>query len=80
MLIGVDNVSIVDPSARGRKSIRMESRSIYRGGIFTFDVDHMPEGCGTWPSLWLESDVLPDGGEIGKSHNNNNTNNDLFLA
>ena len=32
---------------------RLISRQLFRGGIFVFDVKHVPIGCGVWPALWL---------------------------
>ncbi|ORY83497.1 concanavalin A-like lectin/glucanase domain-containing protein [Leucosporidium creatinivorum] len=48
-----------------RESIRMSSKKRYSGGLFVFDVTHMPTGCGVWPALWMVApDNWPTGGEI----------------
>lgn len=48
--MGVDSKEIA--SGRGRKSVRIETKKTYEGGLITIDVKHMPGGiCGTWPAL-----------------------------
>jgi len=32
---------------------RLISKKLFRGGLFIFDVEHVPIGCGVWPALWL---------------------------
>ena len=33
--------------------------------ILSFDVPHMPEGCGTWPAAWeTDGNDWPNGGEV----------------
>jgi len=40
---------------------RLISRQLFRGGIFVFDVQHIPVGCGVWPALWLNGFIAaPD--------------------
>ncbi len=40
---------------------RLISRQLFRGGIFVFDVEHVPIGCGVWPALWLNGFIAaPD--------------------
>uniref|UniRef100_A0A6C0JQF4 GH16 domain-containing protein n=1 Tax=viral metagenome TaxID=1070528 RepID=A0A6C0JQF4_9ZZZZ len=36
---------------------RLISRKLFRGGLFVFDVEHTPIGCGVWPALWLNGFV-----------------------
>ena len=36
---------------------RVMSRKLYRGGLFIFDVEHCPIGCGVWPAIWLNGFV-----------------------
>ena len=62
-----------------RKSVRLESNSLYGLGVFVWDVQHMPVGCGTWPALWsYTNNTWPYGGEIdvveGVNGNTNTTN------
>lgn len=32
---------------------RLMSRKLYKGGLFIFDVEHIPVGCALWPAVWL---------------------------
>jgi hypothetical protein len=61
-----DDWSIVDPSARGRDSVRISSQTAYDEAIFVLDLAHMPAGCSTWPAFWTLSKQgpWPAGGEI----------------
>ena len=49
--------TVVPLTARGRKSVRIESKEFYGGGLFVLDVDHIPAGCGTWPAFWFLGDL-----------------------
>jgi hypothetical protein len=51
-------------SGRGRNSIRVESKASYNHGLVILDLNHMPEGCGTWPAFWLLGPDWPTGGEV----------------
>ena len=62
-----DSENVVDPSDhRGRSSVRIQSVDAYSEAIVIFDLQHMPEGCGTWPAFWSLSAAgpWPKGGEI----------------
>jgi hypothetical protein len=61
-----DDQSIVNPSARGRDSMRISSQNAYDEAIFVLDLAHMPAGCATWPSFWTKSQTgpWPVGGEV----------------
>ena len=61
-----DSQNIVDPSARGRDSVRISSWNAYGDSVIVLDVQHMPEGCATWPAFWTLSQQgpWPNGGEI----------------
>ena len=59
--IHVDSVS---PSPNGRASVRLSSKKTYTHGLFLLDVQHMPEGCGTWPAFWTTALPWPHKGEI----------------
>ena len=61
-----DDWSIVNPSARGRDSVRISSQTAYDEAIFVLDLAHMPAGCATWPAFWTLSQQgpWPAGGEI----------------
>lgn len=48
-----------------RDSQRLVSKTAYsNGGLFIYDVAHMPTGCGLWPSIWMVGPNWPAGGEI----------------
>jgi hypothetical protein len=47
-----------------RNSIRLVSTQSFNGGLFIIDVQHIPEGLGTWPALWLVGKDWPNNGEI----------------
>lgn len=36
---------------------RLISRKLFRGGLFVFDIEHAPIGCGVWPALWMNGFV-----------------------
>lgn len=38
-------------------SPRLMSRKLFRGGLFIFDIEHCPIGCGVWPAIWLNGFV-----------------------
>ncbi|KAI0339815.1 hypothetical protein BDW22DRAFT_1431310 [Trametopsis cervina] len=61
-----DSTNIVDPSARGRDSVRIASHRAYDESVIVLDVQHMPEGCSAWPAFWTLSQQgpWPQGGEI----------------
>jgi len=48
----------------GRMSVRISSKKTYNGGLFVFDLTHMPTGCGNWPAIWTCGPGWPNGGEI----------------
>ena len=39
-------------SGAGRQSVRIKSNAAYTTHVAVFNVNHMPEGCGTWPAIW----------------------------
>jgi hypothetical protein len=65
-IMRVDSTNYVSPSARGRDSVRIISNNAYEECIIVLDIQHMPEGCGTWPAFWTLSSSRrwPYGGEI----------------
>jgi hypothetical protein len=40
----------------GRRSVRIESKAVYNSGLFIFNLDHMPTGCGAWYAFWMFGD------------------------
>lgn len=61
-----DYENVVPPQARGRDSVRITSHNAYTDSVIIFDLQHMPEGCGTWPAFWTlsQSGPWPSGGEL----------------
>ncbi len=61
-----DNTNIVNSTGRGRNSIRITSQESWNDAIYVLDIEHMPEGCSTWPAFWTKSAIStwPAGGEI----------------
>lgn len=53
-----------EPTGRGRRSVRIESKAQYDHGLFIFDIAHTPVGCGTWPAVWMLGPEHPWHGEI----------------
>ncbi|KAL8822241.1 MAG: hypothetical protein Q9191_007019 [Dirinaria sp. TL-2023a] len=71
--MGVDT-SNNDP--QGRASVRISSKKSWSKGLFIADIQHMPEGCGTWPAFWLlGSGTWPMNGEIDILEGVNEANN-----
>ena len=56
----------VPSGARGRDSNRITSKNAYTDSVMVLDLQHMPDGCGTWPAFWTftNSGKWPHGGEI----------------
>jgi len=61
-----DDLKVVPANARGRDSVRIVSESSYDDMVVVLDLQHMPEGCSTWPAFWTLSATgpWPAGGEI----------------
>ena len=61
-----DSTSIVGKGERGRNSVRISSWNAYEESVIVLDLQHMPEGCATWPAFWTLSQQgpWPNGGEI----------------
>lgn len=64
-ILRADDTTVLSPTGPGRNSVRIRSNNEYTTHVAVFDMNHMPEGCGTWPAVWetLEAD-WPDSGEI----------------
>ncbi|KAK2462476.1 hypothetical protein APHAL10511_005446 [Amanita phalloides] len=77
-----DDTNIVPDNARGRNSIRIQSRKAYGDSLIILELQHMPAGCATWPAFWTISQTgpWPHGGEIDIIEGVNlNTNNQATL-
>lgn len=50
------------------KAVRISTYESFTGGIFVLDAEHLPTGCGLWPSFWtVPANPVggwPNGGEI----------------
>ncbi|KAK1961396.1 hypothetical protein LY78DRAFT_545612, partial [Colletotrichum sublineola] len=65
LYLGVDSKSTLDPNGIGRSSVRIESKTKYRQGLFVASFSHLPKPvCGAWPALWTVGNPWPQGGEI----------------
>ncbi|KAJ6513760.1 laminarinase [Mycena vitilis] len=62
-VLRADHTAILDPSGPGRNSVRLRSKNAYSTHVAVFDIEHMPQGCGTWPAVWETGGVWPGGGE-----------------
>ena len=65
-MMRADFRSVVHPTSRGRDSVRIISNFAYGDSLVVLDVQHMSEGCATWPAFWTLSKQgpWPNGGEI----------------
>ncbi|KAI9342095.1 concanavalin A-like lectin/glucanase domain-containing protein [Zopfochytrium polystomum] len=76
-VIAADSTNV---QPNGRPSVRITSKKSYNTGVFVFDLNHMPAGCGTWPAVWMLGPNWPAGGEIDIVEGVNvNTNNQVTL-
>ena len=79
MYIGVDHgaESVLDARKdAGRKSVRLESKTVYNRGLVVAEFSHLPRPtCGTWPAFWFFGEPWPTKGEIDLYENWN----DLFF-
>ncbi|KAG2366690.1 glycoside hydrolase family 16 protein [Suillus spraguei] len=64
-ILRADHTTVLNPSSTGRSSVRIRSHHEYYEHVVVFDVQHMPEGCGTWPAIWETGEFdWPAKGEI----------------
>jgi len=63
--LGVDMAPGVN--GKSRRSVRIQSKDTFNGGLFVLRLDHIPTGCGTWPAFWMYGEdadhVWPSWGE-----------------
>ncbi|RYO92326.1 hypothetical protein DL766_001921 [Monosporascus sp. MC13-8B] len=68
MYIGVDHSpeSVLDAAKDpGRKSVRMESKTVYNKGLVIAEFSYLPKPtCGSWPAFWFFGEPWPTKGEI----------------
>ncbi|KAF3917379.1 hypothetical protein ABW21_db0203381 [Orbilia brochopaga] len=68
----------------GRPTVKLLSKQRYTQGLFIFDIEHVPYGCGTWPAIWTsdpDPNVWPNNGEIDivEAVNQGNKGNQMTL-
>ncbi|KAE9401830.1 glycoside hydrolase family 16 protein [Gymnopus androsaceus JB14] len=59
-----DYTTVLDPDGPGRNSVRMSSNQFFNSSVVVIDLQHMPQGCGTWPAIWTLGNDWPQNGEI----------------
>lgn len=65
--IGVEHSSgsVYATTDAGRKSVRLESKSVYNQGLVIADFSYLPKPtCGSWPAFWFFGEPWPTKGEI----------------
>lgn len=76
--ISADSTNIA--TSPGRSSVRIQSNAAYDHGLIILDLNHMPQGCGTWPAFWTVGPNWPSNGEIDIIEGvNDQTGNDMTL-
>ncbi|CAE6447912.1 unnamed protein product [Rhizoctonia solani] len=63
VVMKVDNTTYLS-QGQNRKSVRIQSKKRFNGGLFILDLEKAPHGCGTWPAFWTVGPNWPHGGEI----------------
>ncbi|KAF7297132.1 Glycoside hydrolase family 16 protein [Mycena indigotica] len=57
--------TLSDSGSVGRSSVRIRTNAAYTTHAAVFDIQHMPQGCGTWPAIWETDEARwPAGGEV----------------
>lgn len=69
---------VLDPNGPGRRAVRLESKEAFSYFTAILDVEHMPEGMGTWPAYWTCGDQWPNGGELDIIEGVNNGERNLM--
>ncbi|KAF8609134.1 hypothetical protein BDV93DRAFT_601844 [Ceratobasidium sp. AG-I] len=63
IVMKVDNTTVLQ-QGQHRKSVRIQSKKRYNGGLFIIDIERAPHACGAWPAFWTVGPNWPHGGEI----------------
>ena len=61
----------------------MVSDETFSEGLFVFDTNRIPYGCGAWPAFWTSGPSWPAGGEIDvieHVHNSRHTDHTLHTS
>jgi hypothetical protein len=64
IILRADNIT---KAPDGRPSVRVYSNEKFNHGLYVFDLNHMPFGCGVWPAYWMRGPTYEAGGEIDVS-------------
>lgn len=63
-ILRADSATTLSASGAGRNSFRIVSNNEYTTHVAVFNIQHMPQGCGTWPAIWEVGQNWPYGGEV----------------
>ncbi|KAA1476410.1 2 beta-glucan [Dentipellis sp. KUC8613] len=63
-ILRADDTTVLSASGPGRNSVRLQSNKQYSTHVAVFNIEHMPQGCGTWPAVWELGDNWPNEGEV----------------
>ncbi|CAE6490583.1 unnamed protein product [Rhizoctonia solani] len=63
IVMKVDNTTVLQ-AGQHRKSVRIQSKKRYNGGLFIIDIERAPHACSAWPAFWTVGPNWPHGGEI----------------
>ncbi|KAI0051465.1 glycoside hydrolase family 16 protein [Auriscalpium vulgare] len=63
-ILRADSSKTLSASGPGRDSFRIQSNNAYGTHVSVFNVQHMPQGCATWPAIWEVAPNWPNGGEV----------------
>lgn len=65
LYLGVDHATILKADGKGRNSVRIESKQMYKRGLIIADFTYLPPAkCGQWPAFWTYGDNWPNHGEV----------------
>ncbi|KAG2074821.1 glycoside hydrolase family 16 protein [Suillus decipiens] len=80
-ILRADDTTVLKVNGTGRNSVRIRSNHEYYQHVVVFDIQHMPEGCGTWPGeidiLEGANNVVPNQSTLHTSHNCSMQNNTI---
>ncbi|KAF8270879.1 2 beta-glucan [Lactarius quietus] len=60
-ILRADSSTTLSASGPGRNSFRIISNNQYATHVSVFNMEHIPQGCGTWPAVWELGDNWPYG-------------------
>lgn len=63
-IMRADDTTVLSASGPGRNSVRIQSNQQWSTHVLVMDIQHMPQGCGTWPAAWEVGNNWPNGGEV----------------